>query len=67
MSKSLIQRTKAIRLSGKPGYWVALDPRSNRRVGEGRTLKAAAQRADKAGVKDPVFTQIPLESCALVM
>jgi len=67
VSKSPIQRTRAIRLSGKPGYWVALDPRSNRRVGEGRTMKAAAQRADEAGVKDPVFTQIPLESCALVM
>lgn len=67
MSKSPIQRTKAIRLNGRPGYWIALDPRSNRRVGEGRTLKAAAQRAGKAGVKDPVFTQIPLESCALVM
>jgi hypothetical protein len=67
VSKPLIPHTKAIRLSGKPGYWIALDPRSNRRVGEGRTLKAAAQRADKAGVKDPVFTQIPLESCALVM
>lgn len=67
MNKSPIQRAKAIRLVGKPGYWVALDPRSNRRVGEGRTLKAAAQRAGKAGVKDPVFAQIPLESCALVM
>ena len=67
MSKSPIQRTKAIRLSGKPGYWIALDPRSKRQVGEGRTLKSAARRAGKAGVKDPVFTQIPLESCALVM
>lgn len=67
MNKSPVRRTKAIRLSGKPGYWVALDPRSNQRVGEGRTLKAAARRADEAGVKDPVFTQIPLESCALVM
>ena len=60
-------RAMSIKLSGRPGYWVALDPRSSRRVAEGRTLKATARRAGKAGVKDPVFTQIPLESCALLM
>jgi hypothetical protein len=61
------RHARAIKLTGKPGYWVVLDPRSHGRVAEGRTLKSAADRAAKLGVENPVFTQIPTESCTLVM
>ena len=61
------KKVKPIKLQGRPGYWVALDPVQQRLVAEGRTLRAAATQAAKAGVQNPVFTQLPKESCALVM
>ncbi len=67
MKKKRLPRARVIKLAGKPGYWVALDPRTHGPVTEGRTLKSAAGRAARLGVTDPVFTQIPAESCALVM
>ncbi len=67
MKKDRIRHAPVIRLAGKPGYWVALDPHTHGLVTEGRTLKAAAGRAAKLGVTNPIFTQIPAESCALVM
>ncbi|MBM3322625.1 hypothetical protein FJY69_04015 [candidate division WOR-3 bacterium] len=60
-------RIKPLRLKGRPGHWIALDPRSNRLVSEGRLLREAAEKADRAGVKHPVFNQLPKEACALVM
>ena len=67
MKSDKIRRARVIKLTGKPGYWVALDPRGHGPVTEGRTLKSAAGRAARLGVRNPIFTQIPAESCALVM
>lgn len=67
MKRDKTNRNRIIRLTGKPGYWVALDPLDHGPVAEGRTLKSAADRAARLGVSNPIFTQIPAESCALVM
>jgi hypothetical protein len=62
-----VRKTKAVQLKGKPGAWVALDPRSYRKVAEGRTLAATVRKAAEAGVADAIFSRIPRDSYALVL
>jgi hypothetical protein len=62
-----VRKTKAVQLKGKPGAWVALDPRSYCKVAEGRTLAATVRRAVEAGVADAIFSRIPKDSYALVL
>jgi hypothetical protein len=62
-----VRKTKAVQLKGKPGTWVALDPRSYCKVAEGRTLAATVRRAAEAGVVDAIFSRIPKDSYALVL
>jgi len=55
-------KTKAVELKGKPGNWVALDPRTYKKIAEGKTLEITAKKAKQTKVKNPVFTQIPKDS-----
>lgn len=39
--------------------WVALEPKSEKVVGVGKTAKLAYEKSQKHGVKEPVLTRIP--------
>lgn len=39
--------------------WVALEPKSEKVVGVGKTAKMAYEESQKKGIKDPVLTRIP--------
>lgn len=39
--------------------WVALEPKSEKIVGVGKTAKIAYEQSQKKGVKEPVLTRIP--------
>ncbi len=39
--------------------WVALEPKSEKVVGVGKTAKIAYERSQKRGVKEPILTRIP--------
>jgi len=62
-----VRKTNVVQLKGKPGTWVALDPRDYKQVAEGRTLAAAVRKAAEAGVADAIFSRIPKDSYAIVL
>lgn len=39
--------------------WVALESKSGKVVGVGKTAKVAYEKSQKRGVKEPVLTRIP--------
>lgn len=39
--------------------WVALESKSGKIVGVGKTAKLAYEKSQKSGVKEPVLTRIP--------
>lgn len=42
-----------------PDQWVALESKSGKVVGSGKTAKVAYEESQKSGVKEPVLTKIP--------
>lgn len=44
------------------GLWVALKDDEETVISSGKTLKEAAQKAEKKGFKQPIFTKFPSKS-----
>jgi hypothetical protein len=62
-----MNQTATIELRGKAGNWVALKGDSYEVVAEARTLKEAARKARRLGIKNPTFARIPRKDCALIL
>jgi hypothetical protein len=60
-------KIRTVELTGRAGNWVALKGDSYAVVAEGRTLKEAADKARRRGVKNPTFARIPRKNCALIL
>jgi hypothetical protein len=62
-----MKKTQHVRLTGKPGNWVAVELKSRRVVAEGATLKAVAKTVARKRLKHTSFTRVPSPDCALIL